>query len=122
MPKDGPVAQRLFLGRLFAVFGLIQALAALYVLLSSGGPVPIQVSASSWSAFYFAHFVALTVLGYGWLFWKSARTKVFHGGPMLDYTIGLGALAIASSFGRAWIPGVFLIAFGLRLMSGRALL
>jgi hypothetical protein len=41
---------------------------------------------------------------------------------MLDFTIGLGLLVIASSFGRAWIPGAFLLAFGLRLANGRALL
>jgi len=34
----------------------------------------------------------------------------------------LGLLVIATSHGRAWIPGAFLIAFGLRLANGRPLL
>ena len=41
---------------------------------------------------------------------------------MLDFTIGLGLLVVAASFGRAWIPGALMISFGLRLATGRALL
>jgi hypothetical protein len=90
--------------------------------LSAHGPNPVTLSGQAWSRLYYAQFVALVVSGYGYIFVSTAKGHVFHGGPMLDFTIGLGALVIASSFGRAWIPGAFLIAFGLRLATGRPLL
>lgn len=117
-----PSAQRVALGRLCAAFGLLHLLPAAFVLLSSGGPAPVRVAARTWSAFYFGHFVALTGAGYGFLYLRSARDKVFHGGPTLDFTLGLGALVIAESLGRGWMPGVVLVAFGLRLMNGTPLL
>ena len=117
-----PAAQRVALGRLCAVFGGLHLLPVAFVLLSSAGPAPVAITARTWSAFYFGHFVALVCAGYGFLFGLAYRDKVFHGGPMLDFTIGVGLLAVLSSFGRAWIPGVFLLTFGLRLANGRALL
>lgn len=117
-----PAAQRVALGRLCAVFGLLHLLPVAFVLLSSGGPAPVAVTARTWSAFYFGHFVALVCAGYGFLFGLSFRDKVFHGGPTLDFTIGLGALVIAESLGRGWMPGVVLLGFGLRLMNGSPLL
>lgn len=82
----------------------------------------MNLPASVWSRLYFSQFVALVVAGYGYILAVTAKRNVFHGGPTLDFTIGLGLLAIAMSFGRPWIPGVFLLAFGLRLVNGRALL
>lgn len=123
MPEpDGPAALRWRVGLLCAAFGAAHLLPALFVLLSAGGPAPVAVSARAWSAFYFAHFVALVCTGYGYLLWRSSRSKVFHGGPMLDFTIGLGALVIVESLGRGWLPGLFLILFGLRVATGRPLL
>ena len=91
-------------------------------LLSAYGPNPVALSAPAWSRLYYAQFVALVVSGYGYILFSTAKRHVFHGGPTLDFTIGLGLLVIASSLGRAWIPGAFLIAFGLRLANGRPLL
>jgi hypothetical protein len=90
--------------------------------LSAHGPSPLNVSASAWSKFYFGTFVALVSAGYGFLFLQASRSKVFHGGPMIDFSIGVAGAMIAYGFGRAWVPGVFLTAFGLRLAGGRALL
>lgn len=117
----GPATLRSRLGVLCAGFGVLALAPVAMAWLSSHGPAPMAVSASAWSRLYFGHFVALVVLGYGLLFRVASKTKVFHEGPVLDFTVGLGLLVIASSFGRGWIPGLFLIGWGLRLMTGRAL-
>jgi len=100
MPDAGPSALRSRVGAICAAFGAAHLLPALFVLLSAGGPAPASVSGRAWSAFYFGHFVTLVASGYGYLFYQASRAKVFHGGPMLDFTIGMGALVIASSFGH----------------------
>ena len=114
--------QRSRLGLLCAAFGVALALPVAYAFLSARGPAPVAVSAAAWSRFYFAHFVLLVVSGFGFLFADAARTRVFHGGPMIDFSIGLAGVMIAFGFGRGWVPGVFLLAFGLRLSTGRPLI
>jgi hypothetical protein len=66
--------------------------------------------------------VVLVAAGYGFLFASASRAKVFHGGPMIDFSIGVAGVMIAYGFGRPWVPGVFLILFGLRLLGGAPLL
>ncbi|MEQ1920382.1 MAG: hypothetical protein ABL955_14420 [Elusimicrobiota bacterium] len=117
-----PTEQRARLGLLCAAFGALSLAPLALSWLSAYGPAPLAWSAATWSRIYFGQFIALVVAGYGCILAMTVKRRVFHGGPMLDFTIGLGLLAIASSFGRAWIPGVFLLAFGLRLANGRALL
>ena len=117
-----PTRQRTHLGLLCAAFGAIALAPLAFSWLSSYGPAPLAWTASTWSRMYFGQFVALVVIGYGYILAVTAKRHVFHGGPMLDFTIGLGALVVASSLGRPWIPGAFLLAFGLRLAGGRALL
>jgi len=117
-----PTAQRSRLGLLCAAFGALSLAPLALTWLSAHGPAAITLSGSAWSRLFFAEFIALVVIGYGYILAVTAKKHVFHGGPMLDFSIGLGLLVVASSFGRAWIPGIFLIAFGLRLASGRALL
>ena len=122
MIAETPVEQRTALGLLCAAFGALALAPLLLSWLSAYGPAPLAWSASTWSRLYFAQFIGLVVIGYGYILAITAKRHIFHGGPMLDFTIGLGLLAVASSFGRPWIPGVFLLAFGLRLATGRALL
>lgn len=117
-----PTEQRSRLGLLCAAFGALSLAPLLMSWLSTYGPAPLALPATVWSRLFFGQFIALVVSGYGYILALTAKKDVFHGGPMLDFTIGLGLLAIASSFGRPWIPGVFLLAFGLRLTTGRALL
>ena len=117
-----PEAQRSRLGLLCAAFGVLSLAQLAFSWLSAHGPVPMTFNGATWSRLFFGEFVALVMLGYGYILAVTAKKRVFHGGPMLDFTIGLGLLFVASSFGRAWIPGAFLIAFGLRLSNGRALL
>lgn len=115
-------AERRALGLLCAAFGVLSLAPLAFVWLSAHGPSPMSVTAAAWSRLYYGLFIALVVSGYGYILAVTAKSKVFHGGPTLDFTIGLGALVVASSFGRPWIPGAFLLAFGLRLSGGRALL
>lgn len=117
-----PAEQRSRLGLMCAAFGTLSLAPLAMTWLSAFGPNPFALDAPAWSRLYYAQFVALVVSGYGYIFYSTAKRRVFHGGPMLDFTIGLGILVIASSLGRAWIPGAFLIAFGLRLSGGRPLL
>ncbi|MBI2789388.1 MAG: hypothetical protein HYX59_11955 [Elusimicrobia bacterium] len=117
-----PAGQRNRLGLLCAGFGVLSLAPLAMTWLSAYGPNPVALSGPAWSLLYYAQFVALVVSGYGYIFFSTAKRNVFHGGPMLDFTIGLGLLVIASSLGRAWVPGAFLIAFGLRLAGGRPLL
>lgn len=119
---DGPAAQRRRLGFLCAGFGLLLLAPAAMSWLSARGPAPLSISASAWSRYYFGTFVALVVAGYGLLLAAAARTKVFHGGPMIDFSIGMAGAMIAYGFGRGWVPGLFLVLFGLRLAGGHALL
>lgn len=115
-------AQRTRLGVLCAFFGAALALPVAFAFLSAHGPSPLVVSPAFWSRFYFAHFVLLVVCGFGYLFVVSARARVFFGGPMIDFSIGLAGVMVAFGFGRAWVPGLFLLAFGLRLSTGRPLI
>lgn len=117
-----PVEQRNRLGVLCAAFGALSLAPLAMTWLSAYGPNPIALSGPAWSRIFFGQFVALVVSGYGYIFFSAAKRHTFHGGPMLDFTIGLGVLVVASSLGRAWVPGAFLIAFGLRLANGRPLL
>lgn len=117
-----PTRQRSSLGLLCAAFGVFALAPLALTWLSSYGPAPLAWTAKAWSRLYFGQFIGLVVIGYGYILAVTAKSHVFHGGPMLDFTIGLGVLAVASSFGRPWIPGAFLLAFGLRLAGGRALL
>ena len=117
-----PSAQRVRLGALCSAFGLLLALPPAYSWLSAHGPAALAVSAAAWSRYYYGSFVLLVVGGFGFLFTDAARTKVFHGGPMIDFSMGLAGVMVAFGFGRAWIPGLFLLLFGLRLMNGRSLL
>ncbi|PIR15684.1 MAG: hypothetical protein COV48_12975 [Elusimicrobia bacterium CG11_big_fil_rev_8_21_14_0_20_64_6] len=117
-----PTQQRSLLGLLCAVFGALSLAPLLLIWLSAYGPAPLTLPASTWSRLFFGQFIALVVAGYGYILATAAKKHIFYGGPMLDFTIGLGLLVVVSSFGRAWIPGAFLITFGLRLASGRALL
>jgi apolipoprotein N-acyltransferase len=117
-----PTEQRSRLGLLCAAFGALSLAPLALIWLSAYGPAPLAWSATAWSRLFFGQFIALVVIGYGYILASTAKIHIFHGGPMLDFTIGLGLLAVLSSFGRAWIPGVFLLVFGLRLASGRALL
>ncbi len=122
MPDGGPAAQRVRLGSLCAGFGLLLLAPPLFIWLSSHGPAPVAVSAAVWSRCYYGAFIALVSIGFGGLFVDASRAKVFHGGPMIDFSIGMAGTMIALGFGRAWVPGAFLIGFGLRLMTGAPLL
>lgn len=117
-----PAKQRNRLGLLCAGFGVLSLAPLAMTWLSAYGPNPFTPSGTAWSRLFYAQFVGLVVSGYGYVFFSTAKSRVFHGGPMLDFTIGLGLLVVASSLGRPWIPGVFLLVFGLRLAGGRALL
>ena len=126
-----PAAQRVALGRLCASFGLLHLLPVAFVLLSSVGPAPVLIAARAWSQFFFGHFVALVVCGLGFLLAVSARERVFHGGPMIDFLVVMGGFVLVASFGGALLhkgagpswpaltPGAYLLWRGLVLQSGR---
>lgn len=117
-----PAVQRSRLGQLCVGFGALLFAPFLLGWLSAHGPAPLSVSASAWSKYYFGTFVALVASGYGFLFVEASRSKVFHGGPMIDFSIGVAGAMIAYEFGRAWVPALFLGGFGVRLMNGAPLL
>lgn len=114
--------QRSRLGLLCAGFGVLSLAPLALAWLSSHGPTPMSISGALWSKIFFAEFVALVVIGYGYILSVTATKRLFHGGPMIDFSIGLAGVMIAHGFGRGWVPGCFLLAFGLRLATGRALL
>lgn len=117
-----PAVQRSRLGLLCAGFGLLLLAPAALGWLSAHGPAPFALSGQAWSRLFYGQFVALVVCGYGYLWAAAARTRVFHGGPMIDFSIGLAGAMIAYGFHRGWIPGLYLVLFGLRLSGGRPLL
>lgn len=120
------------LGLLAAAFGLLHLAPVAFVWLSSLGPAPVAVPASLLSRLFYAHFIMLVASGVGLQAWSASRTRLFYGGPFIDFTIGVvGFMLIESaagaflSGGTSWpilTPGLALIAFGLRLANGRALL
>ena len=130
--SPGPSSQRATLGVICAGFGLIHLLPVIFVLLSSGGPAPVLVSASVWSQFFFGHFVGLVLGGLGYLLFDSAHKQIFHGGPVIDFLLlltgfilvsSVGGVLLSKGEGPSWpalAPGVYLAAMGLRLRSGRA--
>lgn len=125
-------AQRRALGRVAVAFGLLHLLPTAFVWLSSGGPAPVLIAAQTWSYFFYAHFIALVVTGLGLLAVDAARTKLFHGGPLIDFLLGVTGfmlLETAVAFGLrgsgsplGLLPGAALAAFGLRLGTGAPLL
>jgi hypothetical protein len=117
-----PARQRSRLGALCALFGALLLVPVALSGLSAYGPTAFSLSGAAWSRLFFGQFVALVALGYGYLFARAAKEKVFHGGPMIDFSIGLAGAMIAFGFGRGWVPALFLLAFGLRLSTGRPLL
>ncbi len=114
--------QRSRLGLLCAGFGVILLAPLAMAWLSSHGPNPLVLSGAAWSRIYYAEFIALVVIGYGYILSVTAKRRVFHAGPMADFSIGMAGVMIAYGFGRGWVPGVFLMIFGLRLATGKALL
>jgi hypothetical protein len=127
-------ALRRALGRVCVAFGLAHLLPVAFVWLSSGGPAPVLVAARTWSLFFYAHFIALVAGGLGLQAWSAARAKLFYGGPLIDFLIGvvgfmiletISGLALRNGAGPSWpalLPGVALLAFGVRLGTGRPLL
>lgn len=130
----GPASLRRDVGAIAAVFGLLDAAAVAFVLLSSAGPAPLLVSARAWSLFFFAHFLGLVGAGLGWILAASARARVFHGGPLIDYLLVLAGFVLVSSAsgalvgraeGASWpalLPALLLVGMGLRLATGKPLL
>lgn len=128
MPEAG---LRRALGRVALVFGLLHLLPTAFVWLSAGGPSPVLIPARAWSLFFYGHFIALTVTGVGMCGLDAARTKLFHGGPLIDFVLGVTGFMLLESvaaFGGtglsplALLPGLALAAYGLRLGTGRPLL
>jgi hypothetical protein len=127
-------ALRRALGRTVAVLGLAHLLPVAFVWLSSAGAAPVTIGARAWSAFFYAHFIALTVSGFGVQAWAASKSKLFYGGPLIDFLLGVGGfmlletaagLALSRGTGASWpalLPGAALTAFGLRLGTGRPLL
>jgi hypothetical protein len=121
------------LGRLTVAFGLAHVVPVAFVWLSSGGPAPLAVTARAWSLFFYAHFIALVVCGLGLQAVAAARSKLFYGGPLIDFLLGVAGFMLLESFagallrrsgGVSWalLPGAALVVFGVRLSGGRPLL
>ena len=122
------------LGRVCAGFGLAHLLPVAFVWLSSGGPAPVMIAARTWSLFFYVHFIALVAGGLGLQAVVASRAKVFYGGPLIDFLLGVTAFMILETFsafalrrgaGPSWpalLPGAMLIGFGVRLGTGRPLL
>jgi hypothetical protein len=122
------------LGGVCAAFGLAHLLPVAFVWLSSGGPAPVLIAARTWSIFFYVHFIALVAGGLGLQAFSAARAKLFYGGPLIDFLLGVTAFMILETFaglalrrgaGPSWpalLPGLALIAFGVRLGTGRPLL
>jgi hypothetical protein len=129
----GPAAQRAALGRLLSAFGLLHLAPVAFVLLSSVGPAPVLVSMRAWSLFFFGHFAALVACGLGFLLAVSARDRVFHGGPLIDFLVMIAGFVLVASFGGvllhrgegpswpALAPGAYLLWRGLVMSAGRPL-
>ena len=131
MPEAG---LRRALGRFCSVMGLLILLPVAYVGLSSVAPSPLAITAREWSLFFYVHFIVLVAGGLGLQGFRAARAKVFYGGPLIDFLLGVtafmlletfSALALRRGAGPSWpavVPGALLIVFGLRLGTGRPLL
>lgn len=129
----GPTAQRVVLGRLASAFGLLHLAPVAFVLLSSAGPAPVLVTARSWSFFFYGHFAALVVCGLVFVLAVSARDRVFHGGPLIDFLVMIAGFVLVASIvgallregsGRSWAslaPSAYLIWRGVAMSSGRSL-
>jgi hypothetical protein len=122
------------LGRVCVGFGFAHLLPVAFVWLSSGGPAPVMIAAHTWSIFFYVHFIALVTVGLGLQALFASRAKVFYGGPLIDFLLGVTAFMLLETFcalalrrgaGPSWpalLPGLMLIAFGVRLGTGRPLL
>ena len=122
------------LGWVCLAFGLMHLLPVAFVWLSSSGPSPVLVSARAWSFFFYAHFIALVAGGLGLQAFTAARAKLFYGGPLIDFLLGVtvfmiletvAGLVLRRGAGPSWpilLPGLMLVAFGLRLNTSRPLL
>lgn len=118
-------------GRLCAAFGALYLLPVLGLRVFPGA---MAVSARAWSFLFFIHFLGLVAGGIGLQALAAARSRLFHGGPLIDFLIGVAGFMLLESFvgaalrggsGPSWpalVPGAALLAFGLRLRGGRPLL
>ncbi len=91
-------ALRRTLGRVCVAFGLAHLLPVAFVWLSSGGPAPVLIAARTWSLFFYAHFIALVAGGLGLQAWSASRAKLFYGGPLIDFLIGVTGFMILETF------------------------
>lgn len=112
-----PSALRRALGGWAALMGAAHFLPVAFIALSAAGPAPLAVSQRSMSAFYYAHFITLTAVGLVGLAARGAKDQVFHGGPFIDFAVVLAGFMLAASF-SPWLGGPFLLAAGMRLLSG----
>ena len=116
-------------GRLCAVFGALYLLPVAFLWI-----VPARLTARAWSLFFFLHFLGLVAGGIGLQAFAASRSKLFYGGPLIDFLIGVAGFMLLESLvgaalrggaGPSWpalLPGLALIGFGLRLRTGRPLL
>ena len=118
--KSGPSRQRSQLGCICIVFGLLMFALLALTWLSFYGPSPYFLHTTTISHLYFALYVLLTATGYLYIFLSGLSSRIFHAGPMADFSIGLGILVVIASLGYAWMPAVFLVLFGLRLTFGKS--
>jgi len=120
------------LGAVAAAFGLLHLAPVAFVWLSALGPAPVAPRAALVSRLFYAHYVALVACGLGLQGFAAARSRLFYGGPFIDFTLGAVGFMLAESVagalvgaGVSWAalaPRLALTAFGLRLMTGRPLL
>jgi hypothetical protein len=121
------------LGAVCASFGLLHLLPCALVWLSSGGLRPIAWTLRTWSLLYYFHFLGLVFAGIGVQAHLAFRTRLFYGGPFIDFLLGVGGFMILETFAATLggtgsasilqlVPGAALAAYGARLAGGRPLL
>lgn len=123
------------LGLVYLLSGLIYTAQMVFATLYALGHLPgILIGKGVWSQLYFAHFLFTVLAGMGYLGLDFLKRGVFEAQALVDFLIGLAAFIILFSFTglflvRGWAnpwgsltPGVFLLYYAWRLLSGKALL
>ena len=119
------------IGALYVLAGVVHWAEMGFVTLISYRLIQVHMTGQLWSRMYFAQFLLLVITGPLYLLLAFRRSGLFTYAALVDYLVGvpvfiillsivLALLVRGASPALSFLPGGFLLAYGIGLLSGRA--